>query len=151
MRVRQVPLSLFNQTVFRVSLPLEVIFTFVRFVFIHCLLLLLAFVTLFSLVSACFLAIPSTVSRASSVMQNDNTNKQTKGAAYSLRRRLRKSLREDSTADRRSVRLRLTQLAYNLAFTCTRIKGSGNTACNTVLEHPRHFEAQKNKRGYENN
>lgn len=33
MRVRQVPLSLFNQTVFTDSLPLEVIFTFVRFVF----------------------------------------------------------------------------------------------------------------------
>ena len=76
MRVRQVPLSLFNQTVFRVSLPLEVIFTFVRFVSIYCRLLLLAFVTLFSLVSACFLAIPSTAARASSVMQNDNTTKQ---------------------------------------------------------------------------
>lgn len=61
LRVRQVPLSLLNQMVFRVSLPLEVIFTFVRYVFIYCRLLLLAFVTLFSLGSACFLAIPSTV------------------------------------------------------------------------------------------
>lgn len=57
------------------------------------------------------------------------------------------SLREDSTAGSRS-KSATADTAYNLAYTCTRIKGNSNMACNTVLEH---LEAQQNKRGYEKN
>lgn len=77
LRVRQVPLSLLNQMVFRVSLPLEVIFTFVRCFHIlpvttvgFCYFIFLGF-RLFPGNSI------NCISRASSVMQNDNTNKQT--------------------------------------------------------------------------